>query len=86
MALSCQGRGTFVTPRPGAERPLQVQSTLRDLTAMLRGDGTQLLNLSEGDGGRERHRRGRGAVRFQPRRRISRHRSAPLLDATRGPR
>lgn len=50
LVLSRQGRGTFVTARPGAERPLQVQSTLRDLVTMLRGDETHLLNLSESDG------------------------------------
>lgn len=49
LVLSRQGRGTFVTARPGAERPLQVQSTLQDLATMLRGDETQLLNLSESD-------------------------------------
>jgi len=49
LVLSRQGRGTFVIARPGAERPLQVQSTLHDLAAMLRGDETQLLNVSESD-------------------------------------
>jgi GntR family transcriptional regulator len=42
-----QGRGTFVTRRPGAERRLPVQSTLADLVAMLQGSKPQLLNIEE---------------------------------------
>lgn len=49
LVRSQQGRGTFVTARPGAERTLPVHSSLRDLATMLRGDETQLLNLSESD-------------------------------------
>ncbi len=49
LLRSHQGRGTFVTARPGAERPLPVHSSLRDLAAMLRGAETQLLNLSKSD-------------------------------------
>ena len=42
-----QGRGTFVTARPGAERRLPVQSTLADLVAMLQGSKPRLLNIEE---------------------------------------
>ncbi len=47
LVLSRQGRGTFVTARPGIERRLEVQTTLRNLVTMLRGDEPQLLNVSE---------------------------------------
>lgn len=42
-----QGRGTFVTARPGAERRLSVQSTLADLVAMLEGSKPRLLKIEE---------------------------------------
>jgi GntR family transcriptional regulator len=42
-----QGRGTFVTARPGVERRLPVQSTLADLVAMLQGSRPRLLNIEE---------------------------------------
>lgn len=46
LLLSRQGRGTFVTGR-GAERRLQVQTTLHNLVQMLQGDEPQLLNVAE---------------------------------------
>lgn len=42
-----QGRGTFVTAQPGAERRLRVETTLKDLVDMYRGDKPQLLNIVE---------------------------------------
>lgn len=42
-----QGRGTFVTARPGAGRKLPVQSTLADLVTMLQGSRPRLLNIEE---------------------------------------
>jgi GntR family transcriptional regulator len=42
-----QGRGTFVTRQKGAEKRLQVQTTLGQLVSMLQGDRPRLLNISE---------------------------------------
>jgi GntR family transcriptional regulator len=47
LVASKQGRGTFVTARPGIERRLDVQTTLQALVAMLQGDEPQLLTLAE---------------------------------------
>jgi GntR family transcriptional regulator len=42
-----QGRGTFVTARPEMIRHLRVETTLKDLVEMYRGDKPQLLNIDE---------------------------------------
>ncbi|MBM3598720.1 MAG: GntR family transcriptional regulator [Alphaproteobacteria bacterium] len=42
-----QGRGTFVTARPATDRRLRVDTTLKDLVEMYRGDKPQLLTISE---------------------------------------
>jgi GntR family transcriptional regulator len=47
LVLSKQGRGTFVLARPGPSKRLQVQTSLRALVDMLRGDEPQMLNLVE---------------------------------------
>jgi GntR family transcriptional regulator len=47
LLLSRQGKGTFVTARPGAEHRLPVQTTLGALVEMLRGDEPQLLTIRE---------------------------------------
>lgn len=49
LLQSCQGRGTFVTAPPGAQRRLHVHTTLRSLVAMLQGDVPQLQNVIETD-------------------------------------
>ena len=48
LVVARQGRGTFVQRNPAAETRLKVQTTLRDLVTMLKGDEIQLLNISEG--------------------------------------
>lgn len=45
---SRRGRGTFVLATPQGGRRLSVQTNLRSLVDMLRGDEPQLLNLTEG--------------------------------------
>ena len=47
LVQSKRGKGTFVTALPEAARRLDVQTTLRNLVAMLRGDEPQLLNIAE---------------------------------------
>lgn len=47
LVRSKQGRGTFVTALPASDRRLEVQTTLRNLVAMLKGDEPQLLNIAE---------------------------------------
>lgn len=42
-----QGRGTFVRARPASNRRLRVDTTLKDLVEMYRGDKPQLLNIAE---------------------------------------
>lgn len=45
---SRRGRGTFLLAQPRAGRRLAVQTTLRSLVEMLRGDEPQMLTLTEG--------------------------------------
>lgn len=45
---SRRGKGTFVLAAPAGGRRLSVQTDLRSLVDMLRGDEPQLLNLTEG--------------------------------------
>lgn len=45
---SRRGRGTFVLAATGSGRRMSVQTTLRRVVDMLRGDEPQLLNLTEG--------------------------------------
>ncbi len=47
LVSSKQGKGTFVTARPGVEHRLNVQTTLQSLVTMLQGDEPQLLNVAE---------------------------------------